>query len=125
LLRAFLCIHLPEAEVQNLAETVDPVKNTVPQLGIVGLSITRAVLQLMPDLRPPEGVVVDGVDYRSRATVNSAIAKALRTNVLIYSILFSDATFYHNMDSTGPYSVRIGAAVLKGMARLPAAAISK
>jgi serine protease Do len=45
-------------ELDALADMVDPVKNVVPQLGIVGLDISKAVLELMPDLRRPAGVVV-------------------------------------------------------------------
>jgi serine protease Do len=45
-------------ELDALADAVDPVKNVVPQLGIVGLDITKAVHELMPDLRRPAGVVV-------------------------------------------------------------------
>jgi serine protease Do len=36
-------------ELDALADTVDPVKNVVPELGIVGLDITKAVHELMPD----------------------------------------------------------------------------
>jgi serine protease Do len=46
------------SELDALADLVDPVKNVVPELGIVGLDLTKAVLQLMPDLRRPAGVVV-------------------------------------------------------------------
>jgi serine protease Do len=45
-------------ELDALADMVDPVKNVVPELGIVGLDITKPVLQLMPDLRRPAGVVI-------------------------------------------------------------------
>lgn len=45
-------------ELDTLADSVDPVKNVVPQLGIVGLDINKAVLGLLPDLRRPAGVVV-------------------------------------------------------------------
>lgn len=45
-------------ELEALADLVDPEKNVVPQLGIVGLDITKQVIQLMPDLRRPAGVVV-------------------------------------------------------------------
>ncbi len=45
-------------ELDALADLVDPVKNVVPQLGIVGLDITKPVRDLMPDLRRPAGVVV-------------------------------------------------------------------
>ncbi|MDQ2775011.1 MAG: trypsin-like peptidase domain-containing protein [Acidobacteriota bacterium] len=45
-------------ELDALADMVDPVKNLVPKLGIVGLDITKPVRELMPDLRRPAGVVV-------------------------------------------------------------------
>ncbi len=45
-------------ELDALADLVDPVKNVVPELGIVGLNISKAVLQLLPNLRRPAGVVV-------------------------------------------------------------------
>lgn len=45
-------------ELDALADLVDPVKNVVPELGIVGLDITKAVLKLLPELRRPAGVVV-------------------------------------------------------------------
>ncbi len=41
-----------------LADTLDPIKSAVPELGIVGIDITKPLLQSMPDLRRPEGVVV-------------------------------------------------------------------
>jgi serine protease Do len=44
--------------LQDLADTLDPSKNTVPELGIVGLDLTRDVRQYMPDARRPAGVVV-------------------------------------------------------------------
>ena len=45
-------------ELDALADSVDAVQNLVPQLGIVGLDLTKAVLQLLPELRRPAGVVV-------------------------------------------------------------------
>ncbi len=45
-------------ELDALADAVDPVKNVVPELGIVGLDINKEVRELMPDLRRPSGVVV-------------------------------------------------------------------
>jgi serine protease Do len=45
-------------ELDSLADMVDPIKNVVPELGIVGLDINKAVIELMPDLRRPAGVVV-------------------------------------------------------------------
>jgi serine protease Do len=48
----------PGDELDALADVVDPAKNLIPQLGIVGLNITKEVHELMPDLRRPAGVVV-------------------------------------------------------------------
>ena len=42
----------------DLADALDPLKNTILELGIVALDLTKLVLQLMPDLRRPDGVVV-------------------------------------------------------------------
>jgi serine protease Do len=45
-------------ELHNLADTLDPVVNTISQLGVVGLDIAGPVLKIIPDLRRPEGVMV-------------------------------------------------------------------
>ena len=45
-------------QLDSLADMVDPAKNVVSQLGIVGLDITKEVLKLIPELRRPAGVVV-------------------------------------------------------------------
>ena len=45
-------------QLDALADQVDPQKNVVTQLGIVGLNIDPSVLKLMPELRRPAGVVV-------------------------------------------------------------------
>ena len=45
-------------ELDTLADAVDPAKNIVSELGIVGLDINKTVLELMPDLRRPAGVVI-------------------------------------------------------------------
>ena len=46
------------AELDALADLVDPIQNVVDALGIVGLDLTAQVTKLMPDLRRPAGVVV-------------------------------------------------------------------
>jgi serine protease Do len=43
---------------QRFADMVDPVKNVVPQLGILGIPVDKNVAQLLPDLRRSIGVVV-------------------------------------------------------------------
>ena len=46
------------AELDALADLVDPIQNVIEPLGIVGLNVTPDVVKLMPDLRRPAGVVV-------------------------------------------------------------------
>jgi len=67
-------------ELDALADLVDPVKNVVPQLGIVGLDITKQVLQLMPELRRPAGVVV-----AARKASAPYTGPALQTGDVIYA----------------------------------------
>jgi serine protease Do len=69
------------AELDALADLMDPAKNVVPQLGIVGLDINKAVLELMPELRRPAGVVV-------AARKNSApySGPPLQSGDVIYSV---------------------------------------
>ena len=45
-------------ELDSLADMVDPAKNLVTELGIVGLDINKTVMDLMGDLRRPAGAVV-------------------------------------------------------------------
>jgi len=45
-------------QLDSLADMVDPAKNVVTQLGIVGLDLNAEVLKLIPELRRPAGVVV-------------------------------------------------------------------
>ena len=45
-------------QLDALADTVDPINNLVPQLGIVGLDITKAVQEVLSELRRPAGVVI-------------------------------------------------------------------
>jgi serine protease Do len=68
-------------ELDALADMVDPVKNIVQELGIVGLDINKAVLQLMPELRRPAGVVV-----AARKTNAPYSGPALQTGDVIYSV---------------------------------------
>lgn len=68
-------------ELDALADTVDPSKNLVPELGIVGLDITKAVHELMPDLRRPAGVVV-----AARQSNTPYSGPALQTGDAIYGV---------------------------------------
>ena len=69
------------AQLDALADSVDPVKNLVPQLGIVGLDINKAVLQVLPDLRRPAGVVI-----AARKSNPPYSGPALETGDVIYSV---------------------------------------
>lgn len=69
------------AELDALADMVDPIKNVVPQLGIVGLNITKEVIQLLPELRRPAGVVV-----AARKNNTPYSGPALQTGDVIYSV---------------------------------------
>jgi serine protease Do len=68
-------------ELDALADLVDPVKNVVPELGIIGLEITKPILELMPDLRRPAGVVVV-----ARKASPSFSGPPLETGDVIYSV---------------------------------------
>ncbi len=68
-------------ELDALADLVDPIKNVVPELGIVGLDITGPVLKLMPDLRRPAGVVV-----AARKANAPYSGPPLETGDVIYSV---------------------------------------
>ncbi|HEX3682442.1 MAG TPA: trypsin-like peptidase domain-containing protein [Bryobacteraceae bacterium] len=68
-------------ELDTLADMVDPVKNVVPELGIVGLDITKTIHDLMPDLRRPTGVVV-----AARAANTPYSGPVLQTGDVIYAV---------------------------------------
>ncbi len=46
---------------QRFADMVDPAKNLVPKLGILGIDIDRKIADMVPDLRKKYGVVVAAV----------------------------------------------------------------
>lgn len=68
-------------QLDALADTVDPVKNLVPQLGIVGLDITKAVLEVLPELRRPAGVVI-----AARKSSAPYTGPTLETGDVIYAL---------------------------------------
>ena len=67
--------------LDSLADLMDPAKNVVPELGIVGLDINKAVLALLPELRRPAGVVV-----AARKTNAPYSGPLLQTGDVIYEI---------------------------------------
>jgi serine protease Do len=64
-----------------LADAVDPVKNLVAQLGIIGLDLNKDVHELMPNLRRPAGVVV-----AARQANTPYSGPALETGDAIYGV---------------------------------------
>jgi serine protease Do len=69
------------AELDALADLVDPIDNLVEELGIVGLDLTPQVVKLMPDLRRPVGVVVAARKANAPFT-----GPALQVGDVIYSV---------------------------------------
>jgi hypothetical protein len=45
-------------KVDSLADTVDPVKNLVSHLGILGIELNPDLAHSLPDLRIPSGIIV-------------------------------------------------------------------
>ncbi len=69
------------AQLDAIADSVDAVKNLVPQLGIVGLDINKAVLEVLPELRRPAGVVI-----AARKSNPPYSGPPLETGDVIYSV---------------------------------------
>jgi serine protease Do len=70
-----------EDDPQRFADMVDPVKNIVPQLGILGIAIDKNLSQLLPDLRRSIGVVV-----AARATESVYSGDSLKLGDVIYEV---------------------------------------
>ena len=70
-----------EDDPQKFADLVDPVKNLVPKLGILGIEIDKTVAALLPDLRNSYGVVV-----AARAGDSPYSGDSLRQGDVIYSV---------------------------------------
>jgi len=70
-----------EDDPQRFADMVDPVKNIVPQLGILGIALDKSVSQLLPDLRRSIGVVV-----AARAGESPYSGDSLKLGDVIYEV---------------------------------------
>jgi serine protease Do len=66
---------------QRFADMVDPTKNLVPKLGILGIDIDRTIAEMLPDLRKKYGVVVAAVAGDSPYAGDS-----LKPGDVIYSV---------------------------------------
>jgi serine protease Do len=64
--------HEEHDSIDRLSAMIDPEKNIVPRLGILGLNVDDKVAELLPDLRVPSGVVVVA-RTASRAAVEADI----------------------------------------------------
>lgn len=73
-------------ELDTLADSVDPVKNVIPKLGLIGLDISDTVRKVMPDLRRPNGVVVAArnanVPYSGSALMVGDVIYAMNRRVV-------------------------------------------
>jgi serine protease Do len=58
-------------KVDRLADMVDPEKNYIEPLGVLGIEVNASLSEIMPDLREPSGVIVIARAAGSRATENS------------------------------------------------------
>ncbi len=68
-------------KVDNLVDTVDPVKNLVSHLGILGVELTPDLAHSLPDLRIPSGVIV------AAKTLGSGITEVpLQTGDVIHGL---------------------------------------
>ena len=70
-----------EDDPQRFADMVDPAKNTVLKLGILGIEIDRRVAEMLPDLRKKYGVVV-----AARAGESPYTGDSLQLGDVIYSV---------------------------------------
>jgi serine protease Do len=52
----------------RLADMIDPQKNRVRQLGIVGIAVDKEVAGMFPELRGPYGVIVAALSASAAAT---------------------------------------------------------
>jgi len=80
-----ISLEVPVVEQQDdldrLADSLDPVKDLVPQLGILGVQIDRRVSAMVPDLRMASGVIV-----AARTTFGASVDSGLETGDVIHAL---------------------------------------
>ena len=109
-----------EDDPERFADMVDPVKNIVPKLGILGIEIDKKVADLLPELRKQYGVVVaarsgdspysgdslqlgdvivavNGTPVTSVAALKTEINKVKDTDPLVLQVQRSDRLMYLTM----------------------------
>jgi serine protease Do len=70
-----------EDDPQRFADMVDPAKNLVPKLGILGIEIDKKIAEILPDLRHPYGIVI-----AARAGESPYSGDSLKLGDVIYSV---------------------------------------
>ena len=70
-----------EDDPQRFADMVDPAKNLIPKLGILGISIDQKITSMFPDLRNSFGVVV-----AARGGDSPYTGESLQLGDVIYSV---------------------------------------
>jgi len=109
-----------EDDPERFADMVDPVKNIVPKLGILGIEIDKKVADLLPELRKQYGVVVaarsgdspysgdslqlgdvivsvNGTPVTSVAALKTEIDKVKDTDPLVLQVQRADRLMYLTM----------------------------
>jgi serine protease Do len=67
--------------MDRLADSLDPVKDLVPQLGILGVQINQRISAMVPDLRMASGVIV-----AARMAFGASVDSGLETGDVIHAL---------------------------------------
>jgi serine protease Do len=80
-----ISLEIPIVEQQDdmdkLADSLDPVKDLVPQLGIIGVQIDRRISSMVADLRMGSGVIV-----AARTAFGASVDSGLETGDVIHAL---------------------------------------
>jgi len=68
-------------DMDRLADSLDPVKALVPQLGILGVQINKEISAMVPDLRMASGVIV-----AARTAFGASVDSGLETGDVIHAL---------------------------------------
>jgi serine protease Do len=68
-------------ELDRLADSLDPLKDLVPQLGILGVQIDSKISAMVPDLRMASGVIV-----AARTAFGASVDSGLETGDVIHAL---------------------------------------
>ena len=68
-------------DMDRLADSLDPLKDLVPQLGILGVQIDSKISAMVPDLRMASGVIV-----AARTAFGASVESGLDTGDVIHGL---------------------------------------